>query len=300
METVDPSPASPVPSDEEPPSKSLLEKVKNALGFRGAPDTTKDLEHEIQELLEEGEEQGLISVHEEQMINSIFDFRETIASEIMTPSAEMICADINTSIPDLITLINREGYTRIPIYQDNADQIIGILHAKDLLRICSLGPNARFDLKDYLNPAIFVPESKPITDLLREFQVKKMHMVLVVDEFGGVRGLVTLEDVIEEIVGEIDDEHDEQEHELRVIDERTVIVDAKIDIEEVETHFNVQLPEGPYESIGGFMIHRLGKVPSAGTLVQENDLSFKVLSADPRRIKSVRITRNDTTFSPQP
>ena len=295
MENVDPSPASPVPSDEEPPGKSFFEKVKSALGFRGGPDTTEELEHEIQELLEEGEEQGLISVHEERLINSIFDFRETIASEIMTPSAEMVCADIKSSIPELIRLINEEGYTRVPIYTENPDQIIGILHAKDLLRICSRETDDGFQLKEFLNPVTFIPESKPLTELLREFQLKKMHMVIVVDEFGGVRGLVTLEDVIEEIVGEIDDEHDDEHSELRVVDERTVIVDAKIDIEEVEAHFRVSLPEGPFESVGGFIIHRLGKVPPSGTLVQENGLSFKVLGADPRRIKSIRIVRNDET-----
>ncbi len=293
MENVDPSPAGSAPSDEEPPGKSLFEKVKSVLGIRGAPDTTEELEHEIQELLEEGEVQGLISIHEERLINSIFDFRETIASEIMTPSAEIICADENTSIPELIRLINEEGYTRIPIYKENLDQIVGILHVKDLLRICVHDPEAKVNLREFLNPATFIPETKPITELLREFQSKKIHMAFVIDEFGGVRGLVTLEDVIEEIVGEIDDEHDVEESELRIVDERTVIVDAKIDIEEVEAHFRLSLPEGPYESIGGFVVHRLGKVPPSGTVVQENGLTFKVLGADPRRIKTVRIVKTD-------
>jgi CBS domain containing-hemolysin-like protein len=293
MENVDPSPAGTAPSDEEPPGKSLFEKVKSVLGIRGAPDTTAELEHEIQELLEEGEEQGLISIHEERLINSIFDFRETIASEIMTPSAEIICADEKTSIPELIRLINEEGYTRIPIYRDNLDQIVGILHVKDLLRVCVHDSEAEVNLSEFLNPATFIPETKPITELLREFQSKKIHMAFVIDEFGGVRGLVTLEDVIEEIVGEIDDEHDVEESELRIVDERTVIVDAKIDIEEVEAHFRLSLPEGPYESIGGFVIHRLGKVPSPGTVLQESGLTFKVLGADPRRIKTVRIVKTD-------
>ena len=295
MATVEPSPVGPAPSEEEPPGKSFFEKIKSALGFRGAPDTTEELEHEIQELLEEGEEQGLISVHEERLINSIFDFRETIASEIMTPTAEMVCAELNTSVPELIRLINEEGYTRIPIYQGTPDHIVGILHAKDLLRICARGADAQIDLKEFLNPATFIPESKPITELLREFQSKKIHLAIVVDEFGGVRGLVTFEDVIEEIVGEIDDEHDDEDNELRVVDERTVIVDAKIDIEEVEAHFQATLPEGPYESVGGFIIHRLGKVPPPGAVVQESGLSFKVLGADPRRIKSIRIVRIDET-----
>jgi CBS domain containing-hemolysin-like protein len=293
MENVEPSPASSAPSDEEPSGKSLFEKMKSALGIRSAPDTTEELEHEIQELLEEGEEQGLISIHEERLINSIFDFRETIASEIMTPSAEMICAEQKTSVPELIRLISEEGYTRIPVYQDNPDQIIGILHAKDLLRVCSCGQDKEFNIKDLLNPATFISESKPITELLREFQLKKIHMAIVVDEFGGVRGLVTLEDVIEEIVGEIDDEHDDAESELRVVDERTVIVDAKIDIEDVEAHFRLTLPEGPYESVGGFIIHRLGRVPPSGVVVHENGLAFKVLGADQRRIKTVRIVRTD-------
>jgi len=295
MENVETPQASSTPSDEEPHSKSFFEKLKSALGFRGAPDTTAELEHEIQELLEEGEEQGLISVHEERLINSIFDFRETMASEIMTPSAEMICADQTTSIPELVRLINEEGYTRIPIYQENQDHIIGILHAKDLLRICASNPDPAVDLNKFLNPATFIPESKPITELLREFQLKKIHMAIVTDEFGGVRGLVTLEDVIEEIVGEIDDEHDDEENELRVVDERTVIVDAKIDIEEVEAHFRLTLPEGPYESVGGFLIFSLGKVPPAGVVVQESGLTFKVLSADQRRVKTVRIVRTDET-----
>lgn len=299
METVEPPPASPAPSDEEPSGKSLFDKFKSALGFRGAPDTTEELEHEIQELLEEGEEQGLISVHEERLINSIFDFRATEASEIMTPSAEMVCAEANTSVPDLIRLINEESYTRIPIYEDNPDHIIGILHAKDLLRVCAGSPQANLDLREFLNPVTFIPESKPITELLREFQQKKIHIAIVVDEFGGVRGLVTLEDVIEEIVGEIDDEHDDAESELRVVDERTVVVDAKIDIEEVEAYFHLNLPEGPYESVGGFIIHRLGKVPPAGVIVQEGPLSYKVLGADQRRIKSVKIVRSEDAV-PQP
>ncbi|MBM9536160.1 HlyC/CorC family transporter [Desulfobulbus alkaliphilus] len=293
MENKEPSAAGSAPSDEEPPGKSLIEKIKSLLRMRGAPDTTEKLEHEIQELLEEGEEHGLITVHEERLINSIFDFRGTIASEIMTPTAEMVCSEQGTSIPELIRLINDEGYTRIPIYQGNTDHIIGILHAKDLLRICVCDSQTEVDIKEFLNPAAFIPESKPIIELLREFQSKKNHMAIVVDEFGGVRGLVTLEDVIEEIVGEIDDEHDVEESELRIVDERTVIVDAKIDIEEVEAHFRLSLPEGPFESVGGFITHRLGKVPPAGIIVQEGPLAFKVLSADQRRVKTVRIVSNN-------
>ncbi len=271
--------------------RGFWQRLRSLLRLRGTPDTTEELEQEIQELLEEGEEQGLISRHEERLINSIFDFRETVASEVMTPSAEMVIADRSASVKDLIRLITDEGYTRIPICQDTQDRIIGILHAKDLLRFCVDDMEHGTGPEEYFNPPYFIPESKPITELLREFQSRKTHMAIVTDEFGGVRGLVTLEDIIEEIVGEIDDEHDQEERELRVVDDRTIIVDAKIDIEEVEEHFGVFLPDGPYESVGGFILHRLGRVPEAGTVVNAPPLSFRVMTADPRRIRTVRVRK---------
>lgn len=271
--------------------KSLGQRLKALLRIKGPPDTTRELEHEIQELLEDGEEQGLISSHEEQLINSIFDFRETVASEIMTPTVEMVSADVTSAAQELVQLISEEGYTRIPIYSGSRDNIIGILHAKDLLRFCSITPDQSLGLKDVLNPPMIIPESKPITELLRDFQSKKNHMAIVTDEFGSVRGLVTLEDVIEEIVGEIDDEHDQEERELMVVDELTIVVDAKIEIEEVEEHFQCNLPEGAYESVGGLIIEQLGRVPENGDLVTVGPLEFKVLAADPRRVRTVRIRK---------
>ena len=279
-------------SADENREKSFWFRLKSLLGIKGSPDTTLELEHEIQELLEDGEEQGLISSHEEQLINSIFDFRETVASEIMTPRVEMVSADITSAEQELVRLITEEGYTRVPIYSGSQDNIIGILHAKDLLRICNMAPEESLDLKDALNPPMIIPESKPIIDLLRDFQSKKNHMAIVTDEFGSVRGLVTLEDVIEEIVGEIDDEHDQEERELMVVDEQTIVVDAKIEIEEVEDHFNCQLPEGVYESVGGLLIHYLGRVPVNGDQVSVESLTFKVLAADSRRVRTVRIRRS--------
>jgi len=274
------------------PEKNIWERICTFLRIHRPPDTTRELEQEIQELLEEGEGQGLISSHEEKLIGRIFDFRETMASEIMTPSAEMICADENSSVAELIRLITEEGYTRIPIYRGNKDHIIGILHAKDLLRICSLSENKLIGLREFLNPPIFISETKPIVDLLRDFQASKAHMAIVTDEFGGVRGLVTLEDVIEEIVGEIDDEHDQEERELRALDDRTILVNAKIDIEEVEAYFHINLPKGPYESVGGLILHQLGRVPRNGTEVTVGPLVMNVLASNRRRIKSVRIRRN--------
>ena len=271
--------------------KTFLQRFKSLLRIKGAPDTTRQLEHEIQELLEDGEEQGLISSHEEQLINSIFDFRETVATEIMTPTVEMVSADVTIAAHELARLITEEGYTRIPIFSGNQDNIIGIIHAKDLLSICSMAPDQSLELKNVLNPPMIIAESKPITELLHDFQSKKNHMAIVTDEFGSVRGLVTLEDVIEEIVGEIDDEHDQEERELMVVDDQTIVVDAKIEIEEVEEHFSCSLPEGTYESVGGLIIECLGRVPENGDQVTVGPLTFKVLAADPRRVRTVRIRK---------
>ncbi len=269
--------------------KTLWNKLRTLLRFVRPPDTKEELEQEIQELLEEGEEHGLISGLEERMISSIFDFRETVASEIMTPSAEMICAEEGSSAEMLIELITQEGYTRIPIFRGDKDYIVGILHAKDLLRFYTVSNEDPSSLEDFFNPPTFITENKPITDLLRQFQSKKTHIAIVTDEFGGVRGLVTLEDIIEEIVGDIDDEHDQEDRELRVIEENTIVVDAKIDIEEVESYFNIQLPEGPYESVGGLIIHQLGRVPQNGAVVKVAHLTFKVIAANRRKIESIRI-----------
>lgn len=279
--------------------KSCWQRLKSLVKLKRSPDSTQELEHEIQELLEDGEEQGLISSHEEQLINSIFHFRATVASEIMTPTAEIVRINVKSSVQEAATLTATEGYTRIPVFRQNQDNIIGILHAKDLL--CAFAQksaqrdtqrDAQQDpknLEKLLNRPMIIPESKPITDLLREFQEQKNHMAVVKDEFGGVRGLITLEDVIEEIVGEIDDEHDQEERELMQVDQQTVVVDAKIDIELVENHFQCQLSDGPYESIGGLIIHYLGRMPKHGETVNVPPLTLTVLVASPRKVRTVRI-----------
>jgi len=188
-------------------------------------------------------------------------------------------------------LVTKEGYTRIPLYENSPDTIVGILHAKDLLWFCAGTKEPVADVRHRLYAPVFIPESMPITNLLRDFQEKKNHMAIVTDEFGGVRGLVTLEDVIEEIVGDIGDEHDQEDRELRALSETVIHVDAKIDIEKVEQYFDCHLPEGPYESLGGCLLHCLGRVPERGTVVTIASLKCTVLAADQRRIKMVKVER---------
>lgn len=280
------------PDSAEPPSKKgVIKQFLDLLSIGRSPDTKEALEHEIQELLEEGEEQGLISSMEEKMISSIFDFRETRAVEVMTPAAEVVSLDAATSFDEITRTVIEEGFTRIPVYQENPDRIIGILHAKDLLKICARPDRENVELIQYLKPADFVREKKPIVELLREFQKRKTHMAMVTDEFGTVRGLITLEDILEEIVGEIDDEYDTDEIDLEVIDENTIKVRAKIDIEEVGEQFEIELPEGPYESVGGLIMHSLGRIGRVGDSIEAGGLVFTIKSATSRNIKSVEVKR---------
>ncbi|MEE4166285.1 MAG: hemolysin family protein [Desulfocapsaceae bacterium] len=281
-------------NDDVPPSTnggqpSILRRIRDFFPFGRPPETTEALEHEIQELLEEGEEQGLITSLEERMINSIFDFRDTMAAEIMTPAAEIISSEVSTPIPDIIETAIDEGFTRLPIFRDNSDRIIGILHTKDLLRICARGNEYDGNLESYLNSADFVPEAKPIGELLRQFQKNKTHMAIVIDEFGAVRGLITLEDILEEIVGEIDDEYDVEDDDFEKIDDCTSLVRAKVDIEDVEERLRIKLPEGPYESIGGLIIHSLGRLAREGDSIMIGDIKLIVHLAGRRRIKKVKV-----------
>jgi CBS domain containing-hemolysin-like protein len=281
----------PSDSHDSPHLKRFFNRICECIGLNRSPDTAEDLEQEIQELLDEGEEHGLISSQEGQLFNSIFEFRDTLVHEIMTPRSEMTCADVSIPISELIELITEKGFTRIPIHAESLDHIVGIVHAKDLLTITSVPGVEHTELAALVKPAYFVLDNKRIVDLLRDFQAKKIHMAIVTDEFGSVRGLATLEDVLEEIVGEIDDEYDKTEKGWRVLGDGSLMIYARVDIEEVESYYKVTFPDGPYESVGGLIIHQLGYVPRNGETVEAGGLLFQVVSATKRHIKTVKINR---------
>ncbi|MEN8257610.1 MAG: hemolysin family protein [Thermodesulfobacteriota bacterium] len=270
-----------------PTSPSLFRKILHYFGLAGSPDPAEDLSNELQELIEEGEEHGLISTLEGEMLTSIFDFRDTQVKEIMTPATEIISSPLSSSPCDIIKLINEHGFSRIPIYDDSPDRIEGFIHAKDLLSCSDTSPVTH--IGPLLTPMIFVNENDKVMALLQDFQANNTHLAIVADEFGATRGLVTLEDILEEIVGEIADESDKQENLWRVIDDNTVVTDAKIDLDAVEAFFNTKFPEGPYESIGGFIIDQHGRIPERGATVSYPPLTLTVLKADQRRIKMVKI-----------
>lgn len=280
--------------DKNPPTSSspffqLINRFLIFLGFSRAIDSTDELEHEIQELIDDGEEQGLISHREGKMINSILEFKDTIAREVMTPSSEMVCVDTDTPYNKLVELIIEKGFSRIPVFADTQDNITGILYAKDLLKHVNDKPQPKAG--DIIKPAYFALENQKITFLLRDFQAKKVHLAVITDEFGSVRGLATLEDVLEEIVGEITDESDQPAKGWIVVDKDIIIADAKTDVEEIEKYYNISLPEGPYESIGGLIIHQLSHLPGINTSLKINTLAFQVLTATRRRIVKVKISK---------
>ena len=278
---------------DQPPSApngepSIFKRFLELLGFARTIESAEELEQEIQELIDDGEEQGLISHQEGQMIHSILEFRGTLAKEIMTPGAEMVAITADTPYDEMIRLSIDKGFSRIPVYEDIPDNIIGILYVKDLLRYVNAAskPTAR----ELAKPAYFALETQRIVQLLRDFQVKKVHLAIITDEFGSVRGLASLEDVLEEIVGEINDESDQPETSWLVVAENTIVADAKIDLEEVEEYFKTILPEGPYESVGGLVIHQLGHLPKIKEMVQVGPLYFQVLAATQRRVIKVKIS----------
>jgi CBS domain containing-hemolysin-like protein len=275
-------------SNDTPPS--FLRRILQSIGLTFQPDTPEEFEQEIHELIEEGEEQGLITSQEGQMITSIFDFRDTMIKEIMTPATDIVSAPSTADHCELIKIIQEKGYSRIPIYEDNPDHIIGIIHAKDLLSCASEPPLT--SIKNLLHNPFFVQEHQNILSLLRNFQSQKIHMAIVTDEFGSIRGLATLEDILEEIVGEIVDESDKEEVEWHVIDDRTLITSAKVNLYKIETFFNESFPEGPYESVGGFIIHTLGNIPETGVSLEYGSLKMHVLSATRRRIQTVKIHKS--------
>ncbi|TDJ01357.1 MAG: HlyC/CorC family transporter [Caldithrix sp.] len=249
--------------------------------------------HKIMALVEDREENGGLEDNERAMIDSIFEFGETEVHEIMIPRIDIVGVEENISLENLTKLIKSKGHSRIPLYNEGLDNILGIIHAKDLLPIIINGKADIPDLKKLARPASFVPESKKLHHLLKEFQKKRQHMTIVVDEYGGTAGLVTLEDVLEEIVGEIQDEYDKEPPLYKKIDENSFLVDAKIDLDELNEELEMDLPtEGEYESLGGFIFSLTDYVPEQNEVVKYNNYRFLIKKIDKNRIIQVELTRS--------
>jgi magnesium and cobalt transporter len=272
---------------EEGSDTGIWRRIATLLRFRHRKKPSQpDLQREIKQLIDVGEEEGLLSEDEGEMIQSILSFRDTLAREIMVPRTDAVFISADTPIEKLLQLVIQEGHSRFPVHSGSSDNIIGILHVKDLLTFWSA---EHLDLKDIIRTPYFIPETKKISHLLRELRDKKSHMAIVIDEYGGTAGLVTIEDIIEEIIGEIHDEHDNDEILMVATDEGDLVVDARLEIEKLVEHFNLEVPKGNFESVGGFIISLLGRVPQPQETVTHAPLEMTIESADARKIRKVRV-----------
>ncbi len=261
----------------------------------GVPQATEqeqqeEKQEEFLEDLEQHRMEGAVDAEEQEMIENVLDLRERMADEIMTPRTDLIAVDVNASLPTVVETIKKAGHSRLPVYQDNIDNVVGLIYAKDLLDEIGKNPED-FRLRDWIREAYFVPETKSLRALLREFQEQKLHIAVVLDEYGGTAGVVTLEDILEELVGEIADEYEKTPPEsVKKIDENTIEVDARMYVEDLNEEYALDLPDDEdYDTVGGFVFSRLGYVPKTGESFDYSNLKVTIASAEPRRVKRVRI-----------
>jgi putative hemolysin len=255
---------------------------------------------EIRLIVEQGSQQGVLEAEEEQMISAVMSLSDSKLHEVMVPRIDIAAIDQEASFDDAVTLVLTEGHSRTPLYKESVDHIVGILYAKDLLRIIAAGgPRPR--LRDIMRPALFVPESQAVDDLLNELQRRRVHMAIVLDEYGGTAGLVTIEDLLEEIVGEIQDEFDEEEPMKVIVREGEAILDGRADIDEMGELIDPALEledDEEYDTVGGFVYHRIGRVPVVGDTVAVDPFKITVIKVIGRRVGKVRVTWDSGVTKP--
>lgn len=250
-------------------------------------------EEELKMLVEAGEEEGVIEEEEKEMIHSIFDFTDTVARQVMVPRTDMDAAPVTSTLDDLLDVITTSGHSRIPIYEDNVDNIVGVVHAKDLLPILRQEKRV-FDIRAVMREAYFIPETKDVDELLAEFKRGNVQMAIVRDEYGGTAGLVTVEDLLEEIVGEIRDEYDIEEPLIEVLDADHALVSARMSVDDLNEQMDLDIPESEeYETIGGFVFDLFGRQPNEGEMISWSNLDFVVQTLEGGRIDRIQVIRTD-------
>jgi len=247
-------------------------------------------EAEIQDIMDAGEEEGLINEEENAMIRSILALGDSVVREIMLPRMEMACVSVEAEVSEVLQSIIACGHSRLPVFEGTIDNIIGLIYAKDLLKHWG-ATDASVELRKLIRPPYFVPETKNLEELLHDFKKRRVHMAVVIDEYGGTSGLVTIEDLLEQIVGDIQDEYDLEEERLTLEPDGAVVADGRLPVEEIEEHFKVVVERDKFETVGGLIFHLTGRIPEAGEVVTSDTLELTVLEADERRINRVRIVR---------
>jgi magnesium and cobalt transporter len=246
-------------------------------------------EEHLQELIHASEEGGIINAEEGEMFSSIFEFGETIVREVMIPRTEMRSCPVDASVETLIDMVLHYGHSRIPVYEQTIDHIVGLVYAKDLLKFWGK-PEQAVSLRDLMRKPYFVPETKRIEELLQEFRGQRMHIAIAIDEYGGTSGLITLEDLIEEIIGDIKDEYDVDDNLLVEEEPGVIVMDARTGLDELEDYYDLpEFERDQFDSVGGLLLHRLGYVPKPGEEVVIAPLKMVILQSDERMIQRVRI-----------
>jgi putative hemolysin len=254
-------------------------------------------EEELRLLVEVGEQEGVLEEDEREMIHNVFELADTSVREIMVPRIDMVTIEGSASVEEAMDLIVQGGQSRIPVYDETIDNIIGVLYAKDLLRILQTQQHPD-QVSELVRAAYFVPESKRLDDLLRELQQQHVHMAIVIDEYGSVSGLVTIEDLVEEIIGDIQDEYDREEVLLERINDNEYLVDAKISLDELNEELDSNLSSEDYDTLGGFVYGLLDKIPTVGDRVHADGFTMTVVSTRGRRVTKVRLIRQN--INPEP
>ncbi len=258
-----------------------------------APKDAAEIEEELRLFIDAGEEEGYIEEGEGKMIASICDFDATLVREIMVPRIDMVALESGASIKEALDVIVETGYSRIPVYEGAIENILGVLNAKDLLAHMKDNNNSQPDLRELLRPAHFVPETNKVGEVLEELQRERIQLAIVVDEYGGIAGLVTVEDALEEIVGEIEDEYDTVEPSSEMVSDKEAVFNARIDLDDVNRLMNTELPTEDSDTLGGLIYSKLGEVPKAGDEVVVDGVHITVLSLLGRRIKKVRVVKDE-------
>lgn len=262
----------------------FLERISRFVSGR-----KRTTEQEINDFIEASEEEGLVNEEESEMLRSIFSLGTTIVREVMVTRTEMACVTVDATVRELLDTIIACGHSRIPVYEDSIDNIIGLLYAKDLLKQWGTAEES-LSVRSIMRPPYFIPESKNLEQLLQEFKRKRVHLAIVIDEYGGTSGLITIEDLLEQIVGDIQDEYDREESLLTVNADGSVTADGRLPVEELEEHFEIQIERDKFDSVGGLVFHLTGKIPAIGDTIEGAGLHLRILDADVRRVKKVGIT----------
>lgn len=273
--------------------KVIISALYYFFGKRRVKEKKEITEEDLITLIDAGKDEGVIEEEEKEMIRNIFEFGDTMVKEVMIPRVDMACIPSDTKLGLILKLIKKMGHSRFPVYEETIDNIVGILYAKDLLGIYEqwYSSKDKFSLKEIIRKTYFVPENKKIDELLDIFQKDRIQIAIAIDEYGGTAGLITMEDVVEEVVGEIIDEYDKEIKLFEIIGDNIVIADAIISIDKINEILNIEIPENGFETLGGFIFDLLGRVPKKGEKIKYQDCQMIIEQVVKNRIRRVKIIK---------